>query len=90
MCKVIMTANKTTKGTVQFKEIVESGQKPVIGTLYVPKETLKNMGWASGKNISIDVKVPRETKKAEVAEAAPAPAPAPKKRGRKPGSKKVA
>ena len=84
MCKVIMTANKTTKGTVQFKEIVEAGNKPIIGTLYVPKETLKNMGWEAGRDIAINVSIPRATKKAEAPaqEAAPAPAPA-KKRGRR-------
>lgn len=56
MCKVIMEVEKTTKNTVKFSEI-KSGKltSPAIGTLYVPKATLKAMDWQEGNQISVDL-----------------------------------
>ena len=70
MAKIIMTKEKITKNTVKFNEVLASDtDAPAIGTLYVPKQTLKAMGWADGKNISVTVTVARSA-------VAPAEAPA--------------
>lgn len=87
MCKVIMSVAKETKGTFQFKEVVAPGNTALIGTLYVPKKTLENMGWAEGKDINISLAVAAET------EVAAEPAPAKKtaaRRGRKATTRKTA
>ena len=47
---------KITKNTVRFAEITESEfAAPIIGTLYVPKGTLGQIGYADGKTLTIMV-----------------------------------
>jgi len=41
---VVMVHEKDTTNTQRFKEQVESGQRPIIGTLYIPNSTLKLLG----------------------------------------------
>lgn len=47
--KVKFEEEKETMRTIRFKEAnVVPGDVPIIGTLYVPKMTLKVIGWESG------------------------------------------
>lgn len=47
--KVKFEQEKETKGTWRFKEAgVGPLDAPMIGTLYVPKPTLKQIGWEPG------------------------------------------
>lgn len=47
---------KDTKNTIRFKEVVPGPlDTPKIGTIYVPKVTLKEIGYEVGKKLSIDV-----------------------------------
>lgn len=56
MCKVTMTTEKVTKNTVRFTEVLEGKlTNPVIGTLYVPKETLKAISWEEGNDITLEI-----------------------------------
>ena len=58
MCKITLTSERTTKNTVRFTEVLEGKlTNPVIGTLYVPKETLKAMSWNEGDDITVDIAV---------------------------------
>lgn len=56
--EVIMTLDKETKGTVRYGE--PGQEEPLIGTLYVPKITLKKMGgqddaWPQRINVKLEV-----------------------------------
>lgn len=56
MCKITMTAERTTKNTVRFTEVLEGKlTNPVIGTIYVPKDTLKALSWAEGDDITLEI-----------------------------------
>ena len=56
MCEIKFTMEKETKNTVRFTEVLEGKlTNPAIGTIYIPKETLKTMGWKDGDDISIDI-----------------------------------
>lgn len=58
MCKVTFTAEKATKNTVRFTEVLEGKlTNPVIGTVYIPKETLKAKGWSDGDDITLDLEI---------------------------------
>lgn len=47
---------KDTKNTIRFREVVPGPlDTPKIGTIYVPKVTLKEIGYEVGKKLSIDV-----------------------------------
>ena len=86
MCKVVMSVSKETKGTFQFKEIVNGKEPAIIGTLYVPKRTLEIMGFDPAKKqvITVDLGIQESEGKADPAPAQEiAPAPAVKRRGRK-------
>lgn len=48
---------KATKNTIRFTEVLANElDAPKIGTLYVPKQTLGNIGWAEGKDLVIEIK----------------------------------
>lgn len=72
-CKIKLTPEKETRNTVRFTEVLEGKlTNPVIGTLYVPKETLKSMGWADGDDIAVDIEAigkPQKTAKRTTAAA---------------------
>lgn len=76
MCKITLTAEKTTKNTVRFTEVLEGKlTNPVIGTLYVPKETLKAMSWNDGDDLTVDIAVagkPKNKNRTTAAEKAAA------------------
>ena len=49
---------KATKNTVRFEEVLESElAAPKIGSIYVPKSTLAELGWAEGKDLTIEMEV---------------------------------
>lgn len=55
---VTMSEEKQTKNTVRFAEKLESEyDAPVIGTLYVPKATLKQIGYTGNGEIVLEISV---------------------------------
>lgn len=47
---------KETKNTIRFKEVVaDMLDTPKVGTIYVPKQTLKAIGYAQGKQLKMDL-----------------------------------
>lgn len=49
---------KDTKNTIRFKEIVEGPlDVPKVGTVYVPKVTLKELGYEPGKKLHMELRV---------------------------------
>lgn len=47
---------KETKNTIRFKEVLADPLDPaVIGTMYIPKATLKDIGWSQGKYLVLNV-----------------------------------
>lgn len=54
--KVTMEMEKATKNTIRFTEVLENElDAPVIGTIYVPKTTLKSIGWKEGDKLTVTV-----------------------------------
>lgn len=55
---VTFAMDKETKNTMRFAEqLVKEDDIPKIGTIYIPKETLSEIGWEEGKDISVVVQV---------------------------------
>lgn len=47
---------KDTKNTIRFKEVVDGPlETPKLGTIYVPKTTLKEIGYEPGKQLLVDI-----------------------------------
>lgn len=56
--KAVFTAEKATKNTVRFSEVLENDfTAPTIGTIYIPKATLGALGYAEGKKLVVTVTV---------------------------------
>lgn len=56
--KVTFKMEKATKNTIRFTEVLENElDAPKIGTIYIPKTTLKELEWAEGKTVQIEVTV---------------------------------
>ena len=54
--KITMNMEKATKNTIRFAEVLESElDAPNLGTIYVPKATLKAIGWKEGKTLEIEI-----------------------------------
>lgn len=54
--KVTFEMEKATKNTIRFTEVLASElDAPKIGTLYIPKTTLKELKWAEGSKITLEV-----------------------------------
>lgn len=48
---------KDTKNTIRFKEVLNGPlDAPTIGTLYVPKRTLKQIGYKEGDKLIVDLR----------------------------------
>lgn len=56
---IIMYEEKQTKNTVRF---TEDSETPKIGTLYVPKTTLREIGYKSGMLLRMELKAAPELK----------------------------
>jgi len=56
--KVTFTMEKATKNTIRFEEVLESElAAPKVGSIYVPKSTLGELGWKEGQNLVLEVSV---------------------------------
>ncbi len=56
--KVTFEMEKATKNTIKFKEMLESElSAPKVGTVYVPKSTLGELGWKEGSKLVLEVTV---------------------------------
>ena len=56
--KVTFKMEKATKNTIRFQEALENElDAPKVGTLYIPKVTLKELGWSEGKAVTVDINV---------------------------------
>ena len=56
--KVPFEFERDTKNTVRFKEIITDPlEMPKIGTLYVSKPTLKEVGYTEGCKLEISISV---------------------------------
>ena len=54
--KVAFEVEKDTKNTIRFKEVVDGPlDTPKVGTIYVPKATLKEIGYEMGKELIIEL-----------------------------------
>lgn len=54
--RVEFEAEKITKNTIRFAEILESElSAPKIGSVYIPKSTLGEIGYKEGDKIIIEV-----------------------------------
>lgn len=54
--RVTFKQEKVTKNTIKFAEVLENDlDVPKIGTLYVQKATLKEIGWTDGKQLTVEI-----------------------------------
>lgn len=54
--KATFEMEKVTKNTVRFAEkLVNITDTAVVGTVYVPKQTLKAIGWTEGKKLVMEL-----------------------------------
>lgn len=54
--KITFEMEKATKNTIRFAEVLKSElDAPKIGTVYIPKSTLGELGWAEGETITIEI-----------------------------------
>lgn len=54
--KVTFEFEKDTKNTIRFKEVL-NGPLANIGTLYVPKMTLKAIGYQEGQKLEVTLDI---------------------------------
>jgi|CZCB01.1.fsa_nt_gi hypothetical protein len=55
--KINFEFEKETKNTIRFKEVLNGPlDVPNIGTLYVPKQTLKQIGYKEGNKLIVELK----------------------------------
>lgn len=56
--EIIFKQEKTTKNTIKFAEqLADELDTPKIGSLYIQKAALKELGWQDGKLIKVDLNV---------------------------------
>ena len=56
--KLMFEMEKPTKNTIKFKEVLENDlDAPKAGTIYLQKAALKELNWAEGQNICIEIRV---------------------------------
>lgn len=54
--KVMFEMEKATKNTIRFAEVLESElAAPKVGSVYVPKSTLGELGWEEGMKLVLEV-----------------------------------
>ena len=59
--KVTFQMEKATKNTIRFEEVLENElQAPKVGTIYIPKSTLGEIGWKDGMTLTVDVNVSKK------------------------------
>lgn len=56
--KITLKMEKATKNTIRFEEALESElDAPKIGSIYIPKSTLAELGWKEDKTLTIEMEV---------------------------------
>lgn len=56
--RVEFTMEKATKNTIRFEEVLESElAAPKVGSVYIPKSTLGEIGWKEGAALVLEVSV---------------------------------
>lgn len=56
--KVKFEKEKETKRTIRFKEILPGTEDaPMIGMIYIPKQTLQDIGYKDGDTVVVDLTV---------------------------------
>lgn len=54
--KVMFEMEKATKNTIRFVEVLESElAAPKVGSVYIPKSTLGELGWKEGMKLVLEV-----------------------------------
>ena len=58
--KVYFESERVTKNAVRFAEVLKSDlDEPRIGTLYMKKSTLREMGWNENQLLVVSVEIAR-------------------------------
>lgn len=58
MSKIKFEFERDTKNTIRFKEVLSGPlDTPKIGTLYVSKNTLKEIGYTDGDKLEVEVSI---------------------------------
>lgn len=57
--KVEFMKEKETKNTIRFKEVVAGDLPPVIGTIYIPKQTLQDLEYRDGDAVVVELTIAR-------------------------------
>jgi len=56
--EITLKMEKATKNTIRFEEVLENElNAPKIGSIYIPKSTLSELGWKEGKTLTIKMEV---------------------------------
>lgn len=56
--RIEFESERSTKNAVKFTEVVMDDQgAPKIGTLYVKKDTLRELGWEKGSRLSVTLEI---------------------------------
>lgn len=56
--KITLKMEKATKNTIRFEEVLENElDVPKIGSIYIPKATLAELGWKEDKTLTIEMEV---------------------------------
>ena len=55
--KAYFESERVTKNAVRFKEMESDREEPQIGTLYMKKSTLREMGWKEGQRLQVSVDI---------------------------------
>lgn len=56
--KITLKMEKPTKNTIRFEEVLESElDAPKLGSIYIPKATLTELGWKEDKTLTIEMEV---------------------------------
>ena len=54
----VFKMEKATKNTIRFEEVLASElDAPKLGSIYIPKATLGEIGWAEGKELTITLDI---------------------------------
>jgi hypothetical protein len=59
MIAVVLLADRVTKNTIRFQEVLADPafDVPHVGTVYIPKRTLQTLGWKDGTMLELTVGV---------------------------------
>lgn len=54
MLEITLKFEKATKNTIRFEEVLASElDAPKVGSIYIPKSTLGELGWKEGEDLKI-------------------------------------